>query len=541
MLPSDPSCTSPDPSVPEVNKVPQRIPSYLKLHVEGPSQVSRPNQGEIPGLSRLCAAFKRATGYTLRNRLDGAPVEQTPGLPRDRVDGENRIGPLCIEPRREEFDSLVPSAMDFAALEDLASSLGEVLQHLQQTRSALWQREAELAAGVPVTVHRDEEEHLAARLEAVLRAGSQAVGCQAAAAYMLDESSKHLKLRACWGLPQSRFLDPPRPLRGAVADLEALVGHAVVLEDTRLLSDWRVPEEFRSAVCVPISTPTTPLGTLWVFCDRPREFSMDESNLLEIVAGRIAADLEREMLLQQTLHSRTLARQLGYATQWQENRLPRIKPLLHGWQVAGKTLQGDHVGGDFHDWCVLPDESLAVAIGDAQGKMFEAGLTAAALHSALKSHSDYRHNAQELVERVNQTLWTASAGDQFASLFYALIQPTSGRVEYASAGHVYASIIGQQQRPLATDEEFPLGTQPDAVYPLQTDQMDSGDWLVVFSEGFKRSLHPGKQRLLWRLIHRHRERTADEMIGKLEEFMQQNARDGVHEDRTFLVVKRSNG
>jgi phosphoserine phosphatase RsbU/P len=397
--------------------------------------------------------------------------------------------------------------------------LSQVVQHLCATRTALWHREAELAAGVPVTMHPDEQQHLAARLEAVLKAGAQAVGCQAAAAYLLDEASRHLKLRACWGLPKSRFLEPPRPLRGAAADLEALVGHAVVLEDTLLLADWGVPEEFRSAVCVPISTPTTPLGTLWVFCDQPRPFSQDESNLLEIVSGRIAADLEREMLLQQELDTRSIKRQLRYASQWQENRLPRLKPLLHGWQIAGKTSQGDTLGGDFHDWFVLPDGSLAAVVGDAQGKLVEAGLTAAALHSAVKAHANYRHTAQELVERVNETLWSASAGDQFASLFYARIQPETGWIECAMAGHIDASVVGQQtaafrggrgisaRRPTRCRVPAPERT---ASTQRRADRLQR--WIQAVAEAGQ------SKGLLWRLVHRHHELSADALTERIEQF-----------------------
>ena len=268
-------------------------------------------------------------------------------------------------------------------LKTLAVAIADLLQELQQTRCALWQREAELAAGVPVMAHPDEQMHLAERLESVLKAGAQAVGCQAAAIYLLDDATRKLKLRACWGLPRSRFADSPRPLRGATADLEALIGHAVIVRNAELLPNWQIPEEFRSAVCVPISSPTTPFGTLWVFCDHGRDFSVDETNLIEIVAGRIAADLERAVLLNQTLKLRSLARQLTHAAQWQQHRLPRIKPMLPGWDLSGWTAQAGALGGDFHDWFVLHGGDLAVAVGDAQGKMFESGLTTATLHTAL--------------------------------------------------------------------------------------------------------------------------------------------------------------
>jgi serine phosphatase RsbU (regulator of sigma subunit) len=140
---------------------------------------------------------------------------------------------------------------------------------------------------------------------------------------------------------------------------------------------------------------------------------------------------------------------------------------------------------------------------------------------------------------VNETLWAASAGDQFASLFYALLQPETGRVECAAAGHVYASVVGRQLRPLAASEESPLGTQPDAVYPLQVEQLQPNDSLVVFSEGYNRSLKPGKAKTLWRLVDRHRDLSADDLTERLEEFAVQNAREDCAEDRTLLVIKRS--
>ena len=91
---------------------------------------------------------------------------------------------------------------------------------LNRLRHAVFEREAELAAGVPVSIRPDEEPHLAERLESVIKSGAEAVGGQAAGLYLLDEHTSHLKLRAAWNLPHERLLSEPRPLRGAVADLE---------------------------------------------------------------------------------------------------------------------------------------------------------------------------------------------------------------------------------------------------------------------------------------------------------------------------------
>ena len=77
-----------------------------------------------------------------------------------------------------------------------------------------WQPECHLV------VRREDQKHLAARLEAVLRAGAEAVGGDAIALYLLDEATTELKLRCSWGLPFDRLVAPARPLQGAVADLE---------------------------------------------------------------------------------------------------------------------------------------------------------------------------------------------------------------------------------------------------------------------------------------------------------------------------------
>jgi len=172
-----------------------------------------------------------------------------------------------------------------------------ILVSLMQARESVGDREADLRAARPPVALGDELRQLDQRLESVLRCGARVADCQAAALYLLDELTSALKLRACWGLPIVRLLQPPRPLAEATADLEAMVGHAVALERASSFGPWQVPEEFAAAVCVPVASPTVVLGTLWLLADRPRAFSDRDTNLAELVAGWLAAELDRAMLL----------------------------------------------------------------------------------------------------------------------------------------------------------------------------------------------------------------------------------------------------
>src|SRR5262249_37159902 len=151
------------------------------------------------------------------------------------------------------------------------------------------------------------------------------------------------------------------------------------------------------------------------------DFSPQETNLLEIIAGRLAADLEREMLLAASTEAKRHDRQCEAAARWLSDRLPSVMPLLDDYEIAGWTKQGFEIGGDFHDWSILPDGRLSIAVGDAEGESLPAALGAAALHMAVKSHAGYSHGAPELLGRVNESLLAASAGDHRASLIYALV------------------------------------------------------------------------------------------------------------------------
>ena len=389
--------------------------THLKIYTEAsPEAVLGTKTKAIKSIPRLFSAFEAATGRRLEI-LDHAGLD---------ISDENtwKIN-LPTEPDRSAYLRVTPpdkresSAVSDRETRRLAKAVGETLEELSRTQTALRKREAELATGIPVVQHRDEEAHLAERLEAVLKGGVEAVRCQAAAVYLLDDATTQLKLRAAFGLPTDRLTAPPRPLADALADLEALLGHAVVLERRDALPRWNFPEDYPSAVCVPISTPTTILGTLWFFHDEPRTFDDHDTNLIEVVAGRIGADLEREVLMREGVDAIRLKNQLAAAERRQRTALPTTTPLYEGWETAGWVWNSQPVGGDFYDWFPLPGKKLAMAVSDATEEGVEGALAAVATKTALRSHADYLCDTKCLLERVNLTVWTGSSGDQRADLF----------------------------------------------------------------------------------------------------------------------------
>lgn len=524
--------------------VPKSKTNYLKIFQEKVPNSTRsehPGPASLPGVLR---AFRQATGWSLQyqpgTRPDlSQPTDLTWSAPVNPGVGAT-LGHFRLEPVSPADRSR--AGIEPKAARQLASALGDLLGELLQAQHTLWQREAELAAGVPLVPHSHEQEHLASRLQAVLKGGAQAVGCHAAALYMLDEATTSLKLRSCWGLPQDRLLDAPRTLQGALADLEAMLGHAVVLEDTMLLKHWNAPEDFPSAVCVPVATPTTILGTLWMFCQDRRDFTDPQTNIIEITAGRVAADLEREMLLRESVAAAQWKRQLAAVERIQRNQLPSVPPLLDGWDLAGWSAQSQDVGGDFYDWFSLPDGLLALAVGDAMGWGLEAAVTAGTVRAALRSHAQYHRDAAALLKQVNLTLWTGSAGDQFASLYCGLLETATGRLCYSSAGQLRVVLLradGWQSLSQATPV---LGDSPESGYSQLEHQLQPGECIAIFTEGVHNAQNRHNQPLgeasLASPLMQHLSLPARDLVTIARDHLETHAPTSDGEDRTILILKR---
>jgi hypothetical protein len=331
-------------------------------------------------------------------------------------DGRSVAGQLCLTRSRGEGPA---KAIDTANASRLAAAIAELVNGRLLTETALWQREAELATCVPVVARPDEAELLAERLQAVLKAGVDSLGCHAAGLYVLDADTTQLKLRSMWGLPRAALLKSPRLLSAAMADLEALSGHAVVLEKAALADVWSLPESFPAAICVPVSTPSVPLGTLWIYSEGERPFSDAEVNLAEVIAGRLAAELEREMLLTDGQQTSQLKRQLAAAHHLQEGTAHRPPPLLEGWEVAGWAVQSQQLGGAHADWLPGPDGAFVCAAGEAGCGGLASALVARTVRAALAAHAEHDSRPHDLLAKVNQTLWRQSAGDQLSALCLA--------------------------------------------------------------------------------------------------------------------------
>ncbi|MDX1963313.1 MAG: SpoIIE family protein phosphatase [Pirellulales bacterium] len=543
-------------------------PALQLALLEPPPQV--PAFAELPGLGELCRTFSQVTGWSLRYVAELKPTvellwsaEVCPGV--DPASGYLRID----LDHAASLDDL-RKRMPLESAEKLAECLLRQLRREWELRTALWEREAELATAIPVVARSPDSAQLATRLQSLLQSLARALGCRAAAFYLLDDATTELRLRSAWGLPPERCVQPARPLAGALADLEALLGHAVVIDSPGIHTRWNVPEECAAAVCVPISSPTVPLGTLWVFADNARDFSDEQTNLCEIIAGRIAAELERSALLQD--HASIQAERAV----WQHSASdalpagPETSPMVPGWDIAGHSEQAGPIGGAFHDWLLLPDGRLAVWLGDACEGGLAGAMTAASLRGMLRYELEQgcpRENIEQILARCHHTLLGLSAGNHWAGALLVFVDPRTGECEITWSGRPLATKLSPPDstlidRQLLTNAESrgksaelappqnllqpltPLGIGQELITGRQRQLILPGEMLLGFNRGLADVTRNNGQPLQLAELLRNvaptvdSRRTAQQTLERIQGNLRSGEYNIARHDLSLIVIRR---
>src|SRR5215207_2224486 len=149
----------------------------------------------------------------------------------------------------------------------------------------------------------------------------------------------------------------------------------------------------------------------------------------------------------------------------QQASLPKEVPQLEGWQIAPYYQPAREVGGDFYDFFELEGGKVGLAVGDATGKGMPAALAVTASSSMLRAVAqDSSYSPGEVLGRVNETLLARIPQNMFVTCFYAILEPESGSLTYANAGHDLPYLWHSGECEELRARGMPLGLMPGMRY-----------------------------------------------------------------------------
>src|SRR5215203_1772134 len=198
----------------------------------------------------------------------------------------------------------------------------------------------------------------------------------------------------------------------------------------------------------------------------------------------------RQRLEQERIERERIEQELQLARSIQQASLPKEVPSLQGWQISPYYHPAREVGGDFYDFHLLSEDRLGVVVGDATGKGVPAALVMASARSMLRALAQASNSPGEVLRRVNDALVTDIPPNMFVTCFYAVLEPESGSLTYANAGHdlPYLHRNGDAEELRATG--MPLGLMPEMGYEEKQTILKAGEAALLYSDGLVEAHDP---------------------------------------------------
>jgi sigma-B regulation protein RsbU (phosphoserine phosphatase) len=226
------------------------------------------------------------------------------------------------------------------------------------------------------------------------------------------------------------------------------------------------------------------LGVLYLDSHTPSSSFTDlDREVLRTLAREAATVVENARLFASSRAKQRLDHEIEIASQIQKQLLPRALPDLPDVSVAGSTLSCHSVGGDCFDVIDLSGGRHGFFVGDVSGKGISAALLATLLQGVFFTTAAMDISLPGVFSRVNQYLCERSGEDRYATVFYGILDKL-GRFEYVNAGHV-PPLLKRKAGGLEGlgSANFPVGMFLEAEYQTARVQLETGDFLVIYTDG----------------------------------------------------------
>ena len=318
-------------------------------------------------------------------------------------------------------------------------------------------------------------------LDALLVRVQEVLAVDTVAILLHDPESNQLVARAAKGIEEEVEQGVRIPVGRGFAGRIAAERVAIFIADVDhadIMNPILREKRIRSLLGVPLIVEGELIGVLHVGSLKPRKFGPRDLAVLQVAAARAAPGIERARLYSALEHEHSVAMVL------QRSLLPRHLIDIAGVSGAARYMPASHeVGGDWYDFFQLPRGRFGIVIGDVVGHGLKAaalmGQVRTALHAyALEDHAP-AHTLQ-LVDRYMRSMPESA----MATGAYAVLDPESGSLTLASAGHLPALVIRDGQgRVLEVPPSPPLGAFPYATWSEQKTTLEGGETLLLYTDG----------------------------------------------------------
>jgi serine phosphatase RsbU (regulator of sigma subunit) len=197
----------------------------------------------------------------------------------------------------------------------------------------------------------------------------------------------------------------------------------------------------------------------------------------------VAAYRELQAAQARLIEQERIEYELQTARRVQERMLPKSLPSVRGWELTACWHPARTVGGDFYDCFPVDEDHLALIIGDVTGKGIPAALVMATTCSLVRFVGEQLQSPGAMLARINDRMAEDIPEKMFVTCLIAVLEPRTGRVRFANAGHNLPLVRGQQGVRTLQARGMPLGLMRGMQYEENEEWVAPGELLLLYSDG----------------------------------------------------------
>jgi sigma-B regulation protein RsbU (phosphoserine phosphatase) len=278
---------------------------------------------------------------------------------------------------------------------------------------------------------------------------------------------------------------------GLLSDL--IYGEEPVMIDDLVLAPDDPANEYlagmRSLTAIPLFESGEAINMVVLAREELDAFSnefLPEHLWLSNLFGRATANLVLKEELR--IANARMESELKVVADIQRSLLPVELPKIPGLDIAAFYQTSRHAGGDYYDFFPLDGGKLGILIADVSGHGTPAAVMMAVTHSIAHTHHEAPTPPSKLLNFINRHLTARYTGDTgtFVTAFYGIYDPATQTLTFANAGHNPPRLkrgCGGPNGIIEGQSSLPLGIEPNEVYYDNVQQLQTGDTLVIYTDG----------------------------------------------------------
>jgi sigma-B regulation protein RsbU (phosphoserine phosphatase) len=437
---------------------------------------------------------------------------------------------------KEEGDRSTSEATFFTSLDKVLGKTGEP-HPAREASVATRMVSALIRAGRELVTHQPLEQ----LFETILELSLSAVEAKRGVILTLEEGELHVRASKGDGFAISTLVRDQ-----VLRDKRSLLISDAMRHDALSKQESIVLSRVRSMMAAPLQAGDHVIGIIYV--DNGvilRPFSQDDLDLLTVMANVAAIRIENARLAEVEQSEKIMEADLSQASEIQRSLLPTEPPAYDGWELAGLNLPCRTVGGDYFDFIPYQDGRLAVVVGDVSGKGLPAALLMSSLQARVQMLRETNPSPGRAVGTLNRSLTERCPLGKFITFFYALLDPTSGTLEYSNAGHNYPLLMRNDGTvETLSGNGLVMGLFSAVHYEVKKTKLAPGDMLVLYSDGVTEAadsadIEFGEKGLAEFLAARKSVRCED-IVNQLVEHMRKwRGTSSFADDFTVVLVRRT--